>query len=146
MSRGVVASPRRITGDGAPSGLQRIPIAPTVSRLLLAAALLLLPGCAAYESRRGVEVRWEPDAVAGFARGETTRAEVMESLGPPSQVIALGDEQVLYYLFETSRGKGAILILYNWFRIDTRYDRAIFFFDANDRLRDFSVHVADDAG
>jgi outer membrane protein assembly factor BamE (lipoprotein component of BamABCDE complex) len=140
MRRRPVACPRRHLGAG-----RRSRISPA-AWALLASVWLLLSGCAAYESRRGVEVRWQPETVAGFVRGETTRNEVMEALGPPSQVIALDDEQVLYYLFETSRGKGAILILYNWFRIDTQYDRAIFFFDAKDVMRDFSVHVAGDAG
>ncbi|MBT3409092.1 MAG: hypothetical protein HN430_00155, partial [Halieaceae bacterium] len=64
--------------------------------------------------------------------------DILEALGPPSQVIALGDETVLYYLFERTEGKGLILIVYNEFKTDTRYDRAIFFFDADDRLTDFS--------
>ena len=60
-------------------------------------------------------------------------------LGPPSQVIALDDETALYYLYERSEGEGLILIVYNRMRIDTRYDRAVFFFDENDVLTDFAT-------
>lgn len=62
-------------------------------------------------------------------------------LGPPSQVIALDGESALYYLFEHSEGEGLILIVYNRMRIDTRYDRAIFFFDEHDVLTEFATRL-----
>ncbi|HBO11483.1 MAG TPA: hypothetical protein DD491_01735, partial [Halieaceae bacterium] len=60
--------------------------------------------------------------------------------------IASGDETVLYYLNEHAEGEGLLLVLYNRFEVDTRYDRAIFFFDADDRLTDYSTWLrpADD--
>jgi hypothetical protein len=66
---------------------------------------------------------------------------VLDALGPPSQVIALDDETVLYYLFEKAEGEGMILILYNRIEVETRYDRAIFFFDKNDLLTDYSTRI-----
>lgn len=110
--------------------------------LLAALVLALLAGCAQYENRRGVDVTWEAASVGQLTRGQSTRREVLALLGPPSQVIALEGETVLYYLFERSQGDGLILLLYNRMTIDTRYDRAIFFFDENDILTDFSSHVA----
>lgn len=110
--------------------------------LLLGACLFgWLSGCAQYENRRGVEVAWDAATVGDFRRGETTRQEVMSRLGPPSQLIALDDEIALYYLLEQSRGDGLVLILYNRMQIDTRYDRAVFFFDSHDVLVDFSTHI-----
>ncbi len=103
---------------------------------------LLLSGCAQYENKRGVFDSWEDGSDAGFVVGETTRRDVLKRLGPPSQVIALGDETVLYYLYERAEGKGLILIVYNQFELDTRYDRAIFFFDAQDRLTDQASYFA----
>lgn len=105
---------------------------------------LLAVSCAQYDSSRGVEITWQPAALADLERGETTRAEVLALLGPPSQVIALGDESVLYYLNELADGKAMILIAYNRFSIDTRYDRAIFFFDENNRLTDYSTWIRSD--
>ena len=118
----------------------------TMIRLSAGLLVCLLTACAQYENRRGVEVGWHPSVTAGMVRGQTSRQDVLDLLGPPSQVIALEDETVLYYLFEHSAGNGFILVAYNRFTIDTRYDRAIFFFDENDRLSDYATHTADDTG
>ncbi len=103
----------------------------------------LAGGCAQYENKRGVDVTWQNEITARLVKGESTRRDVLEMLGPPSQVIALEDESVLYYLFEHSKGVGLILILYNRMSIDTRYDRAIFFFDERDVLTDYATHIYD---
>ncbi len=100
---------------------------PALAVMVLSASLL--GGCAQYESKRGVEVNWQSSVTEQLVNGQSTRRDVLGLLGPPSQVIALDGESVLYYLFERSEGEGLILILYNRMRIDTRYDRAIFFFD-----------------
>ena len=105
---------------------------------LLAAAWLT--GCAQYDNKRGVEAEWESGA-SQLVKGQTTRAQVLEWLGPPSQVLAMNDETALYYLFERSKGDGLILIVYNRFSVDTRYDRAIFFFDDNDVLTDYATRA-----
>lgn len=119
-----------------------------VARLIaLALCAQLLGGCAQFESKRGVEVNWQSVVTEKLVTGKSTRSEVLGLLGPPSQVIALDNESVLYYLFEHSEGEGLILIVYNRMRIDTRYDRAIFFFDKNDVLTEFSTRLypADEA-
>lgn len=120
------------------------------TRYLRLAALLLgvaiLAGCAQYDSQRGVEVSWTPAALGGFERGATTRSEVMEALGPPSQLVNLGAETVLYYLNEDTRGRGLLLLLYNRFDVATRYDRAVFIFDAEGRLTDYSARVVSSGG
>ena len=65
----------------------------------------------------------------------------MAALGPPSQLVNLGDESVLYYLNEAAQGEGLILLVYNRFDVLTRYDRAVFIFDEGDRLSDFSGYI-----
>jgi outer membrane protein assembly factor BamE (lipoprotein component of BamABCDE complex) len=102
----------------------------------------LLSACVQFKSKRGVEVAWQAVVVEKLIRGQSTRADVLDALGPPSQVIALEDETVLYYLFEKAEGEGMILILYNRIEVDTRYDRAIFFFDENDLLTDYSTRIS----
>ena len=102
----------------------------------------LLSACVQYKSKRGVEVAWQRDVVDKLIRGQSTRADVLDALGPPSQVITLQEETVLYYLFEKEEGEGMILILYNRIEVDTRYDRAIFFFDENDLLTDYSSRIS----
>ena len=112
-------------------------------RPVLTAALcaILLCGCVQYQSKRGVEVKWQSVITEQLSRGKSTRGEVLALLGPPSQIISLEDETVLYYLFERTKGDGYILILYNKFQVDARYDRAVFFFDENDILSDYSTHI-----
>ena len=101
----------------------------------------LLTGCIQYENKRGVEVTWQDTVTRHLVPGETTRKDVLALLGPPSQVISLEEESVLYYLFEQSKGNGFILILYNRMEINTHYDRAILFFDANDVLTDYATKI-----
>ncbi|MEH6571492.1 MAG: outer membrane protein assembly factor BamE [Halioglobus sp.] len=119
-------------------------MSPVFSKVLLTTLFLgFLAGCAQYDSQRGVEVVWQAEAVKELEAGKTTRAQVLKLFGPPSQVISLEDESVLYYLFEHSEGEGLILIVYNRFQVDTQYDRAIFFFDDNDVLTDYATHIQD---
>ncbi len=105
----------------------------------------LLGGCAQYENRRGVEVTWQDSVTDKLVRGQTTRKEALRLLGPPSQVISMEEETVLYYLFERSKGEGVILIVYNRMKIDTDYDRAVLFFDENDILTDFATRIDESA-
>jgi outer membrane protein assembly factor BamE (lipoprotein component of BamABCDE complex) len=104
----------------------------------------LLSGCVRYENKRGVDVLWQPEVTAQLIKGQSTREDILTLLGPPSQLIALEDETVLYYLFERSKGDGMILIVYNRMKIRTRYDRAVFFFDENDTLRDYATYIHED--
>ena len=104
----------------------------------------LLVGCVRYENKRGVDVLWQPEVTAQLVKGQTIRKDILTLLGPPSQLIALENETVLYYLFERSEGDGMILIVYNRMKIRTRYDRAVFFFDENDTLRDYATYIHED--
>jgi len=62
----------------------------------------------------------------------------MSALGPPSQVIALQEQTIFYYLREQSRTKGFFLIIYNQTRQEIMYDRAIFLFNRQGVLSDFA--------
>jgi outer membrane protein assembly factor BamE (lipoprotein component of BamABCDE complex) len=113
-----------------------------LSKIVFVTLLLgFLAGCAQYDSKRGVDVVWQAEAVKTLEVGKTTRSQVLKLFGPPSQVISLDDESVLYYLFEHSKGEGLVLIVYNRIQVDTQYDRAIFFFDDNDVLTDLATHI-----
>ena len=116
----------------------------TMRILVTALSLSIMAGCAQYTDNRGVEVTWQPAVMEEFAVGETTRSDVLKRLGPPSQVITMDEETVLYYLYEKRQGQGLILIVYNRFDVESRYDRAVFFFDGNDRLTEYASHIAPD--
>jgi len=111
-----------------------------VSDVMVVVAMMgALAGCASYERTRGVEASWRDPAVPAPVVGTTTQSEILDALGPPSQVIALRDQTVFYYLREQDTGRGGIFIVYNWLKEDVTYDRAIFFFDAAGVLRDYGL-------
>jgi hypothetical protein len=92
-------------------------------------ACVLLSACINTTSERGVEAAWRTVEAGAFADGETTRGEVLELLGPPSQILSLEGETAFYYMVEKTHAKGLILIVYNDRDEHTVYDRAVFFFD-----------------
>ena len=100
---------------------------------------VLLSGCASYGSVDGVDNLWRDLSIDEFEKGTTTQAQVLDRLGPPSQLISLKEQTVYYYLTEKMSGQGRIFIVWNQVRAETRYDRAIFFFDANGVLQEFAL-------
>jgi hypothetical protein len=95
---------------------------------------LCLSSCGQFTSQQGVDNRWRDPNAVEFQVGRTTQADVLEALGPPSQIIALTDGVVFYYLREYKSGSAKIFILYNEAHLDVLYDRAIFFFDHDGKL------------
>ncbi len=98
----------------------------------------ILAGCASFNATDGVENLWREIPVEQFEKGVTTQADVLEWLGPPSQLIALNNQTVFYYLTEKTSGKGKIFIVYNQVDASSQYDRAIFFFDLDGILQEFA--------
>lgn len=96
---------------------------------MLCALFPVIWGCASYSGNNGVENRWRSEQVPEWAVGKTTEQEVVDFLGPPSQLISLKNETVYYYLREHKNGKGLVTLIYNWGHQDLTYDRAVFFFD-----------------
>ncbi|MDJ0872575.1 MAG: outer membrane protein assembly factor BamE [Gammaproteobacteria bacterium] len=111
--------------------------------ILLPSAALLM-GCVQFSGNRGVEVTWDPDAISKLEKGKSTREDVLTLLGPPSQVIALENETVLYYLYERTEFGGVILILFNRLDRTTDYDRAVFFFNKDDVLIEYATRIKPD--
>ena len=101
-------------------------------------AAVVLSSCASYGSVDGVDNVWREAPVNAFEKGVTTQSQVLEQLGPPSQLISLQDQTVFYYLTENMTGKGRIFIVWNSVSAETRYDRAIFFFDAEGVLQEYA--------
>ena len=92
-------------------------------------AAIVSGGCASYGAVDGVDNLWRDVPVEQFQRGVTTQADVLELLGPPSQLINLQEQTVFYYLTAKTSGRGKIFILWNQVSAKSEYDRAIFFFD-----------------
>jgi outer membrane protein assembly factor BamE (lipoprotein component of BamABCDE complex) len=116
---------QRLTGDwlrGFPPGLPK----PDKSGLIFFLVAIVIEPL----WRQAVQAEWKP--------GKTTDADVIKVLGPPSQIITLGDQSVYYYLREKNRGKAYIFILWNQTTQSVEYDRAIFFFDKKGVLLKYS--------
>lgn len=105
---------------------------------LVAVLVLGVAGCANYTRMRGVDNTWRDPSIPAPVIGETTQADIMDRYGPPSQIIGLEHQSVFYYLTERNKGRGTILILYNWLNEKVTYDRAIFFFDTDGVLSDYA--------
>jgi len=97
--------------------------------VLALVACVAAPACINANSDRGVKAAWNKVEAGAFVDGQTTRGEVLELLGPPSQILSLGEETAFYYMLEQTSSSGVILILYNDRTEKTSYDRAVFFFD-----------------
>ena len=110
-------------------------------RGLLGLALLpiLFSSCIRARSDRGVEARWHEIDPASFQSGTTTRREILDLLGPPSQILSFEGGTAFYYLLETTQSNGTILLVYNVRNEETSYDRAVFFFDEEGLLSDFAT-------
>lgn len=104
--------------------------------LTLVLLLMLQTACVSYGSVDGVDNVWREIPLDQFRPGVTTQAEVLDRLGPPSQLIGLQDGVVFYYLTQKTTGTGRVFIVWNRTRERSRYDRAVFFFDAGGVLKD----------
>jgi hypothetical protein len=123
-------SPRR------PAGTEDRNMSPARWKLLFVPLILLVTACVNYGSVDGVDNLWRQIPADEFRPGETTQAEVLDRLGPPSQLIGLQDGVVFYYLTQKTTGTGRVFIVWNQTRERSLYDRAVFFFDAEGVLKE----------
>jgi hypothetical protein len=110
----------------------------SAGRMTTLFTLVLLTGCASYGAVDGVDNLWRDISVDEFEKGVTTQADVLDRLGPPSQLINLQNQTVFYYLTEEMSGRGKLFIVWNQISAESRYDRAIFFFDTEGVLQEFA--------
>jgi len=106
--------------------------------ILWSACFLFLIGCVRFSSQQGVANTWRDKSSPEFASGKTTQGEVLEALGPPSQILSLHSGTVFYYLREFGQGHAMVFLLYNEGSTRVQYDRAVFFFDKKEVLTDFA--------
>ena len=109
-----------------------------VGRTAVLCAAVLISGCASYGAVDGVDNLWREVSIDQFEKGVTTQADILDQLGPPSQLINLQDQTVFYYLTQEMSGTGQIFIVWNRVSAKSSYDRAIFFFDTHGVLQEFA--------
>ena len=120
-----------------------------VARFALLAPLavsLSLAACVKYQSLDGVENTWREIPADRIQVGTTTQTDILDWLGPPSQIIAIGEQRVFYYLSQKQSGQAKVLIIWNDAEDQTRYDRAVFFFDPEGVLTEYSIRDEASAG
>ncbi len=110
----------------------------TYVTLIVASLVLLSSGCTSFASVDGVSNLWREVPVNQFQKGVTTQSDVLQLLGPPSQLINLHNQTVFYYLTEQTVGQGKIFIIWNQISAESEYDRAIFFFDTDGVLQELA--------
>src|SRR5947209_19972582 len=88
-------------------------VAGVFAQLATLSMLLLFSGCASKNNQMGVQNNWRGEKPPVFEKGQTTESGVMRALGPPSQIIALHEQTVFYYLREQLKTKSVFLLVYN---------------------------------
>lgn len=91
-----------------------------IRRLAQIAPLLLLSGC--YFGKSKEDRPWKTEAVAKIEPGKTTKAQVLQLLGPPKQVVRLLESEAYMYTHSVKKETGTFLLLVNLSRTDQQYD------------------------
>ena len=86
----------------------------------LAVAVAALNGC--YVSKKKDDRPWKPEIVARIQVGKTTKAEVLQLLGPPKQIIRLLESEAYMYVAAVEKNSGLVLLVLNLSRSDRQYD------------------------
>lgn len=88
--------------------------------VILVAAMGVLNGC--YVSKKKDDRPWRAEVAAGIQVGKTTKAEVLQLLGPPKQIIRLLESEAYMYVASVEKNSGLVLLVLNLSRSDRQYD------------------------
>lgn len=137
---------------------------PTLAHSAALFPTLLLSGCLYAQGTGYFGSQLDPEVVARIVPGRSTKADVLELLGPPREFLrsevlgSLGDEttrvngavalgnraqDAFSYQRDRFKARASFLLLYNVVRSDVVSDLLVVFFDAEDRVREVSVRWAD---
>ena len=88
--------------------------------IALAVALAVLNGC--YVSKKKDDRPLRGEVVAAIQVGKTTKAEVLQLLGPPKQIIRLLESEAYMYVASVEKNSGLVLLVLTMSRSDRQYD------------------------
>ncbi len=95
-----------------------------MTRKIVRTAIVLLPlclgGCLWADAIDGSS--WSRETVAKIEVGKTTRAQVLEWLGPPRQLLRLTEGEALVYSCSLEKSTGFSIIVASTWRNDKQYD------------------------
>jgi hypothetical protein len=131
-----------------------------LAHLVSLAPACFLSGCLYVAASGGFGPVLDPAVVATLVPGETSKAEVLERLGPPQEyvrpeiltslvdetaridgAISLGNRSrdAFTWQYDDLKGSGTFLVLYNRIQIDAESQLLVVFFDENDVVREVSL-------
>lgn len=129
-------------------------------RFACLAPVWLLSGCLYVAASGSFGPVLDPAVVATLVPGETTKAEVLERLGPPQEYVrpeilaSLGDEttridgaialgnrsrDAFTWQYDDLTGWGTFLVFYNRIQVAAESELLVVFFDENDVVREVSL-------
>ena len=108
----------------------------------LALLLCLISACAMARSTENEPL--DALALASLRPGVTTAQEAVQLLGAPDDIVQLGKRSAYRYRFTNMKTAGLILIVLNFYNVDSRSDRAWLFFDENQVLSHLGVTLEGD--
>jgi hypothetical protein len=88
--------------------------------IVLVVALGVLNGC--YVSKKKDDRPLRAETVAAIQVNKTTKAEVLQLLGPPKQIIRLLESEAYMYQAAVEKNSGLVLLILNLSRSDRQYD------------------------
>ncbi|MDP7035450.1 MAG: hypothetical protein QF752_13255 [Planctomycetota bacterium] len=106
--------------------------------LFMLISVCALTACSGSGRRVGIPNRWRSPDIQ-FTTNKTTEEDVLRILGPPSQIVAIHQRTVYFYVLEETSSLRLGLLIFAWSSFDVEYDRAIFFFDKNGRLEKYAL-------
>lgn len=95
-------------------------------------ALLALPLGGCFFGKKMDDRTWDPGAVARLKPGTTTKAEVLQILGPPREIIRLLESEAYLYSRVVEKNTNTFLLLVNLSRTDRQYDAVTVIIDRKD--------------
>ncbi|MHC4472426.1 MAG: hypothetical protein ACYS99_15855 [Planctomycetota bacterium] len=81
---------------------------------------MLLPGC--FVAKSVDDTRWDPQTVSKIKVGRSSRADVLNLLGPPTQVVELLDSDAYVYRHTIVKDTGLFLLIFSALREDRQMD------------------------
>jgi hypothetical protein len=83
-------------------------------------SLGFLGGC--YFGKKVEDHPWSGEAVRKIEPGKTTKAELLQILGAPREVVRLLDSDAYMYVHSIEKSTGVFLLLLNLQRVDKQFD------------------------
>jgi hypothetical protein len=109
-------------------------------RILSVLCMSFLLGCTMGYRNVGTSHKWQT-IEHQIKIGVTTESDLLKSLGPPSlmDMRSMSGKTIYYYWMERLKNRSLYLLLYNYWDVDIKYDKAMFIFNKNGVLEYYGI-------